>query len=230
MLEAEKILIGAVEQDSSGYPDCRPSFYRAYNEAIKAGTKDGTIEVITPLIGLRKSQIVTLGLELGAPFDLTWSCYSREDRACGVCDSCVLRLRAFETAGARDPISYVTLGNRSYGTPDFRRASAVFIAIIPGAEMSRRAEMKRFTSILLALVAVAVIAPATWGTEVCTVKGTVKDENGKPQPNATVQAPAKRLAAPIISKQIRTAITSPSALFAVPILFANGRHPPRSYF
>ena len=66
--------------------------------------------MITPLIGLRKSQIVTLGLELGAPFDLTWSCYSREDRACGVCDSCVLRLRAFETAGARDPISYVETG------------------------------------------------------------------------------------------------------------------------
>ena len=110
VLGAEKILIGAVEQDSSGYPDCRPSFYRAYNEAIKVGTKEGTIEVITPLIGLRKAQIVMLGLELGAPFDLTWSCYSREDRACGVCDSCVLRLRAFESAGARDPISYVETG------------------------------------------------------------------------------------------------------------------------
>jgi len=110
VLGAQKILIGAVEQDSSGYPDCRPSFYRAYNEAIKAGTKEGTIEINTPLISLRKSQIVTLGLELGAPFDLTWSCYSREDRACGVCDSCVLRLRAFEAAGARDPISYVESG------------------------------------------------------------------------------------------------------------------------
>jgi tetratricopeptide (TPR) repeat protein len=81
--------------------------------------------------------------------------------------------------------------NRRYGTPDFRRASAVFVAIIPGAEMSRRAEMKRFTSMLLALVAVAVIAPAAWGTEVCTVRGTVKDENGKPLPNATVQAISK---------------------------------------
>src|SRR5246127_1536707 len=107
VLGAEKILIGAVEQDSSGYPDCRPAFYHTYNEAIKAGTKEGTIEVITPLIGLRKSQIVTLGLELGAPFDLTWSCYSREDRACGVCDSCVLRLRAFQQAGAKDPIPYL---------------------------------------------------------------------------------------------------------------------------
>jgi 7-cyano-7-deazaguanine synthase len=106
VLGAEKIMIGAVEQDSSGYPDCRPEFYRAYNEAIRTGTKEGKIEVITPLIGLRKSQIVTLGLELGAPLDLTWSCYSCEDRACGVCESCVLRLRAFAAAGASDPIPY----------------------------------------------------------------------------------------------------------------------------
>ena len=106
VLGAEKILIGAVEQDSSGYPDCRPEFYRAYNEAIRSGTKEGRIEVIPPLIGLRKAQIVTLGLELGAPLDLTWSCYSREDRACGVCESCVLRMRAFAAAGAQDPIPY----------------------------------------------------------------------------------------------------------------------------
>ena len=116
VLGAEKIYIGAVEQDSSGYPDCRPAYYRAFNEVIKTGTKDGRIEVVTPLIGLRKSEIVTLGLELGAPFDLTWSCYSREDRACGVCDSCVLRLRAFQQAGAADPIPYCeteTVGRRS---------------------------------------------------------------------------------------------------------------------
>lgn len=106
VLGAEKIMIGAVEQDSSGYPDCRPEFYRAYNEAIRTGTKEGRIEVITPLIGLRKAQIVMLGLELSAPLDLTWSCYSREDRACGVCESCVLRLRAFAAAGAQDPIPY----------------------------------------------------------------------------------------------------------------------------
>src|SRR3954468_18567326 len=106
VLDAEKIMIGAVEQDSSGYPDCRPEFYRAYNEAIRTGTKEGRIEVITPLIGLRKAEIVTLGLELGAPLDLTWSCYSREDRACGVCESCVLRLRAFAAAGSQDPIPY----------------------------------------------------------------------------------------------------------------------------
>ncbi len=106
VLGAEKVYIGAVEQDSSGYPDCRPPFYRAFNEVVRTGTKDGRIEVVTPLIGLRKSEIVTLGLELGAPFDLTWSCYSREDRACGVCDSCVLRLRAFQEAGAADPVPY----------------------------------------------------------------------------------------------------------------------------
>jgi 7-cyano-7-deazaguanine synthase len=107
VLGAEKIYIGAVEQDSSGYPDCRPAYYRAFNEVIRAGTREGRIEVVTPLIGMRKSVIVTLGLELRAPFDLTWSCYSREDRACGVCDSCVLRLRAFHEAGAADPIPYM---------------------------------------------------------------------------------------------------------------------------
>jgi 7-cyano-7-deazaguanine synthase len=106
VLGAEKILIGAVEQDSSGYPDCRPVYYRAFNEVIRAGTREGKIEIVTPLIGMRKSEIVTLGLELGAPFDLTWSCYSREDRACGVCESCSLRLRAFQAAGAHDPIPH----------------------------------------------------------------------------------------------------------------------------
>ena len=107
VLGAVKIYIGAVEQDSSGYPDCRPAYYAAFNQVIRAGTKAGSIEVVTPLIGLRKHEIVRLGLELGAPFDLTWSCYSREDRACGVCDSCVLRLRAFQHAGAKDPIPYL---------------------------------------------------------------------------------------------------------------------------
>ena len=113
VLGAEKIYIGAVEQDSSGYPDCRPAYYRAYNEVIKAGTKEGRIEIVTPLIGMRKSEIVRLGLELNAPFDLTWSCYSREDSACGVCDSCVLRLRAFREAGAADPIPYAELAQRA---------------------------------------------------------------------------------------------------------------------
>ncbi len=107
VLGADKVYIGAVEQDSSGYPDCRPAYYRAFNEVIKAGTKEGRIEIVTPLITLRKVEIVRLGLELGAPFDLTWSCYSREDEACGECESCVLRLRAFAAAGAHDPIPYV---------------------------------------------------------------------------------------------------------------------------
>jgi 7-cyano-7-deazaguanine synthase len=108
VLGATALYIGAVEQDSSGYPDCRPEYYKAFNEVIRSGTKEGKIEVFTPLIGMRKWEIIRLGLELGAPFDLTWSCYSRSDRACGVCESCVLRLRAFEQAGATDPIPYVT--------------------------------------------------------------------------------------------------------------------------
>ena len=106
VLGAERILIGAVEQDSSGYPDCRPAYYQAFNEVIRTGTAEGNIRIETPLIHRKKSEIVTLGLELGAPFDLTWSCYSREDQACGSCESCVLRLRAFAAAGARDPIPY----------------------------------------------------------------------------------------------------------------------------
>ena len=106
VLGATRVYIGAVEPDSSGYPDCRLAYYQAFNEVVRAGTREGNIEIVTPLIALRKQEIVGLGLELGAPFDLTWSCYSRDDQACGVCDSCVLRLRAFEAAGARDPLPY----------------------------------------------------------------------------------------------------------------------------
>ena len=106
VLGARKIYIGAVEPDSSGYPDCRPAYYKAFNDVVKAGTKEGNIEIVAPLIAMRKTEIVSLGLELGAPFDLTWSCYSRADQACGVCDSCVLRLRAFQAAGIQDPIPY----------------------------------------------------------------------------------------------------------------------------
>lgn len=106
VLGATRVYIGAVEPDSSGYPDCRPAYYRAFNEVVRTGTREGNIEVVTPLIALRKQEIVRLGLELDAPFDLTWSCYTREDQACGACESCVLRLRAFEAAGARDPIPY----------------------------------------------------------------------------------------------------------------------------
>ncbi|MFZ0417022.1 MAG: 7-cyano-7-deazaguanine synthase QueC [Candidatus Sulfotelmatobacter sp.] len=108
VLGAKKIYIGAVEPDSSGYPDCRPAYYEAFNRVIRTGTKEGNIEIVTPLIAMRKAEIVRLGLELNAPLDLTWSCYSHEDRACGQCDSCVLRLRAFADAGVNDPIPYAT--------------------------------------------------------------------------------------------------------------------------
>src|ERR1700754_107079 len=106
VLGAKTVFLGAVEQDSSGYPDCRPAYYDAFNQLIKTGTKDGDIRVETPLIAMRKSEIVRLGVELGAPFHVSWSCYSGETEACGVCESCVLRLRAFRDAGAVDPIPY----------------------------------------------------------------------------------------------------------------------------
>lgn len=106
VLGAKTVFIGAVEQDSSGYPDCRPAYYDAFNELIRLGTKEGDIRVTTPLIGMRKSEIVQLGVELGAPFHVSWSCYGGEQEACGVCESCVLRLRAFREAGAVDPIEY----------------------------------------------------------------------------------------------------------------------------
>jgi 7-cyano-7-deazaguanine synthase len=106
VLGAETVMIGAVEQDSSGYPDCRPAYYAAFNELIRQGTKEGRIRVETPLIALRKREIVRLGVELGAPFHVSWSCYSGEREACGVCESCALRLRAFREAGATDPIPY----------------------------------------------------------------------------------------------------------------------------
>ena len=107
VIGAERIYIGAVEQDSSGYPDCRPEYYRIFNELIAVGTRPETrIEVVTPLILLRKREIVKKGVELGAPFHLSWSCYRNNNIACGTCDSCVLRLRAFEEAGAEDRIPY----------------------------------------------------------------------------------------------------------------------------
>jgi 7-cyano-7-deazaguanine synthase len=106
VLGAKTVLIGAVEQDSSGYPDCRPAYYDAFNQLIRMGTKEGDIRVETPLIAMRKREIVRLGVELGAPFHVSWSCYSGETEACGVCESCALRLRAFREAGAVDPIPY----------------------------------------------------------------------------------------------------------------------------
>jgi len=106
VLGAAQIYIGAVAQDSSGYPDCRPEYYEAFNQVIRAGTKEGGIGIATPLIALRKAEIVRRGLELGAPLELTWSCYTEQREACGVCDSCVLRLRAFEAAGVKDSLPY----------------------------------------------------------------------------------------------------------------------------
>ena len=107
VIGASAIFVGAVAEDSSGYPDCRPEYYRAFSELIRQGTKPGTrIEIMTPVIGMRKSEIVRLGSELGAPLNLTWSCYQLEDEACGTCDSCRLRLYAFAEAGVIDPIAY----------------------------------------------------------------------------------------------------------------------------
>ena len=106
-IRARRIYIGAVAEDSSGYPDCRPEFYYAFQGAIDAGTKPETrIEIVTPVIKMSKAEIVRRGLELDAPLELTWSCYGAEDLACGQCDSCALRLRAFRQAGVRDPIAY----------------------------------------------------------------------------------------------------------------------------
>jgi len=107
---ASKIFIGAVEEDSSGYPDCRKEYYQAFNKLVEVGTRPEThIEVITPLIDMRKDEIVLKGIKLSAPLHLTWSCYKSNDKACGVCDSCILRLRGFKKAGIKDPIEYQTM-------------------------------------------------------------------------------------------------------------------------
>ncbi len=113
VIKARAIYIGAVAEDSSGYPDCRPEFYAAFQQAIDVGTKPETrITIETPVIAMRKSEIVRQGLDLGAPLHLTWSCYQASDRACGNCDSCALRLRAFREAGATDPIAYMLDSSR----------------------------------------------------------------------------------------------------------------------
>jgi 7-cyano-7-deazaguanine synthase len=104
---AGAIYIGAVAEDSSGYPDCRPEYYQVFQELVRVGTRPETqIEIITPVIRLKKNEIIRRGIELGAPLHLTWSCYQNEDTACGVCDSCLLRLQAFAEAGVPDPIPY----------------------------------------------------------------------------------------------------------------------------
>ena len=104
---AGAIYIGAVAEDSSGYPDCRPEYYRVFQELIRVGTRPETkIEIVTPVIGMKKNEIIQQGIRLGAPLHLTWSCYQNEELACGRCDSCLLRLRAFAEAGVPDPIPY----------------------------------------------------------------------------------------------------------------------------
>lgn len=107
VLGATRLYIGAVAEDSSGYPDCRPEFFEAFNQVIDTGTKpETTIRIETPIISLSKKEIVRKGIELNAPLDKTWSCYQAEDKACGRCDSCALRLRGFAQAGMPDPIPY----------------------------------------------------------------------------------------------------------------------------
>ena len=107
VLGAEAIFIGAVAEDSSGYPDCRPEYYQAFNQLIRVGTRPGTrLEIVTPVIHMKKSEIVRIGNRLSAPLHLTWSCYQSGERACGRCDSCALRLRGFREAGITDPIPY----------------------------------------------------------------------------------------------------------------------------
>jgi 7-cyano-7-deazaguanine synthase len=108
VLGGNSIYIGAVAEDSSGYPDCRPEFYSAFQKVLDLGTKPETNLIIkTPVIGLKKSEIVLRGLEIGAPLELTWSCYQESERACGNCDSCALRLRAFREANVTDPVPYL---------------------------------------------------------------------------------------------------------------------------
>lgn len=107
VIGAQAVFIGAVAEDSSGYPDCRPEYYRAFQQVVNEGTKPETqIEIVTPVIQMRKSEIIRRGISLGAPLHLTWSCYQFGEEACGACDSCVLRLRAFAEAGVADPIPY----------------------------------------------------------------------------------------------------------------------------
>ena len=107
VIGARAVFIGAVAEDSSGYPDCRPEYYRVFQQLVREGTRPETrIEIVTPVIGMRKREIVQRGMDLGAPLDRTWSCYQFEDEACGACDSCRLRLSAFAEAGVTDPIAY----------------------------------------------------------------------------------------------------------------------------
>lgn len=107
VIEGGRIYVGAVAEDSSGYPDCRPEFYAAFQRVIDLGTKpQTTVEIRTPIVAMKKREIVLRGQSLRAPLELTWSCYQESEKACGTCDSCALRLRAFREAGVTDPIPY----------------------------------------------------------------------------------------------------------------------------
>lgn len=110
VMQAKTIYIGANEEDSPGYPDCRPEYYKVYNKLIEVGTKASNIKIETPVIDLKKSEIVKLALKYNAPLEHTWSCYASSDKACGVCDSCALRLRGFKEANEVDPIAYTIQG------------------------------------------------------------------------------------------------------------------------
>jgi len=131
VLGAHKVVIGAVEEDSSGYPDCTRAFYAAFQEAVRLGTRpDSRIELVMPVIHMSKAEIVRQGMALSTPFDLTWSCYREEARACGRCDSCVLRLRGFAAAGMSDPIRYAAdvelpVAGEDPGASRTRRAAAL---------------------------------------------------------------------------------------------------------
>lgn len=112
VIKSERIFIGAVEEDSSGYPDCRKNFFRAYNRMIELGTKPGSgIKIETPIINLSKKEIVEYSIKLNVPLHLTWSCYRENETACGICDSCGLRLRGFQSAGVEDPVRYRKIPN-----------------------------------------------------------------------------------------------------------------------
>ncbi len=108
VIDAKHLYIGAVFEDSSGYPDCRPEYYAAFNELIRLGTAAGDIRIETPIITMTKERIIATGTRLSAPLDLTWSCYQGNEISCGVCDSCALRLRGFQRAGLEDPLPYLS--------------------------------------------------------------------------------------------------------------------------
>lgn len=112
IIGANAVYIGAVHEDSSGYPDCRPEFFHSFEQTANLGTKPETnIKIVTPIIDMNKKEIIELGLKLKAPLELTWSCYSSEEEACGICDSCALRLRGFQSLNVVDPIAYKEIPN-----------------------------------------------------------------------------------------------------------------------